>query len=454
MAAHFAKTIQRVMGQQLGQVEEFLFEDRREDGESKYINAYRIRFASGHQIVGLSSRPENIRGLQGIVVIDEAAFHKDVKAMIDACNALLIWGGKIHIISTHNGQANPFNDLLEKARKGELPYAVHRVTFRDAVRNGLFDRVCMRNGWDPTWPRFRAWIERIYRSYTSKEARDEELFAIPAKGSGVVLTRAMIKRCMSDDYPVLRLALPDGFEQRPAGDREAYVEAWLEQTVDPHLALLDPELKSYFGEDFARSSDLTVLAPAQETRQLRLVVPFMVELRNVPFAQQQQILFHIVHRLPRFMAGAMDGRGNGQALAEAACQEFGYSRIEAVMANDGWYLTHMPDLVAAFEDGAIRLPADDQVETDLRQLRRIDGVIKLPKQRTGAAIAKRHGDAAIAIANLIAAANRDVTEIDAHALGDGRAANDAFADGPADEAGAITGTGFGAVGGDLDFGDY
>src|SRR5216683_2283406 len=43
--------------------------------ERASILAYRIRFASGHKIVALSSRPSNLRGKQGRAVIDEAAFH-------------------------------------------------------------------------------------------------------------------------------------------------------------------------------------------------------------------------------------------------------------------------------------------------------------------------------------------------------------------------------------------
>ena len=51
--------------------------------------------------------------------------------------------------------------------------------------------------------------------------------------------------------------------------------------------------------------------------------PFIVELRNIPFRQQEQILFYIADRLPRFVGGAMDARGNGQYLAESAMQRYG-----------------------------------------------------------------------------------------------------------------------------------
>ena len=95
--AHFARVIAEAQSSGISRIEEFLFEDQDEDGSTRMINAYRIRFSSGFSIVALSSRPANIRGLQGIVVIDEAAFHQNVAAVLEAATALLIWGGSVSI---------------------------------------------------------------------------------------------------------------------------------------------------------------------------------------------------------------------------------------------------------------------------------------------------------------------------------------------------------------------
>jgi phage FluMu gp28-like protein len=168
--ARFAKNVAK----ELLEVEEFVFEDEQPDGSSKFINSYRIRFASGFQIVALSSRPANIRGLQGRVVIDEAAFHQNVAAVIDACNALLIWGGTIRIISTHNGALNPFNELIKECLEGKYDYSIHRVTFDDAVANGLYERVCLMRGWDPSPEGKAEWYARIRRAYGSRVAAMRE----------------------------------------------------------------------------------------------------------------------------------------------------------------------------------------------------------------------------------------------------------------------------------------
>ena len=75
-------------------VEEIVLADERAD-----ILAYRIRFASGHKIVALSSRPSNLRGKDGCAVIDEAAFHEDLPGLLKAALAFTMWGGLVRIIS-------------------------------------------------------------------------------------------------------------------------------------------------------------------------------------------------------------------------------------------------------------------------------------------------------------------------------------------------------------------
>ncbi|HGM7154099.1 TPA: hypothetical protein ACKQE6_002645 [Serratia marcescens] len=92
--AKFARVIAAQQAQEVSAIEEFLFEDQDDKGNTRMITAYRVRFASGFQVAALSSRPANIRGLQGVVVIDEAAFHQDVQGVLDAATALLIWGGE------------------------------------------------------------------------------------------------------------------------------------------------------------------------------------------------------------------------------------------------------------------------------------------------------------------------------------------------------------------------
>jgi phage FluMu gp28-like protein len=112
------------------------------------IAAYRVRFASGFQVAALSSRPANIRGLQGVVIIDEAAFHADVQGVLDAATALLIWGGRIVVISSENGKNNPFHQFCKDIEEGATvtmpPCYVSPLMMQSP--NGLFERVCAMKG--------------------------------------------------------------------------------------------------------------------------------------------------------------------------------------------------------------------------------------------------------------------------------------------------------------------
>ena len=205
---------------------------------------------------------------------------------------------------------------------------------------------------------------------------------------------------MKPGIPVVRLTQTDQFTLMPAHIREAETRDWCEAVLLPLLEKLDPDLDHHFGEDFARNGDLSVIWPLVQTRTLDLVTPFVVELRNVPFEQQRQILFYIVDRLPRFMSGAMDARGNGQYLAEVAMQKYGADRIAQVMLSQEWYRENMPPFKAAIEDAKLTLPEDADVLADLRCIVMEKGVAKVPDsaRAKGSDGRERHGDAAVALA--------------------------------------------------------
>lgn len=166
--AKFARVIAKAQKFAISNIEQFIFNDIDEKGNSnKEITSYRIRFSSGFQIVALSSRPANIRGLQGKVVIDEAAFHQDVAGVLDAVTALTIWGGKIVVISSHNGKKNPFNQLMHDVDMGKYgdEAKTMTITFDDAVANGLYERVCMMKSEAPTAEGKEKWYKRIRSLY-------------------------------------------------------------------------------------------------------------------------------------------------------------------------------------------------------------------------------------------------------------------------------------------------
>lgn len=404
--ADFAKMYSLAAGE-ISEAEEVWLEG----DERKSITIFTLKFASGFRIEALSSAPRNLRGKQGRVILDEAAFHNDLAELLKAAMALLIWGGEVHVISTHNGADNPFNDLVQDIRAGKLPYSLHRTTFDDAIADGLYERVCLRTGKPATEAGKAAWIDGIRKRYGDNAA--EELDVIPKNSAGAWLSRALIEARMFD-APVLRWKPPsDNFVLWPEAMRTAEMRDWLDEHVQPLLARLDPALASGFGEDFGRSGDLTVIAPFQIDPNLVRRFPFLLELANCPFDQQREALFYIGDRLPRLRSGKLDGRGNGQYLAEKAVQRWGSQRIECVMLSQGWYRDNTAPLKSAFEDGTILLPRSADVVDDLRAFQVVKGIPLIPDKRTqGDDGQQRHGDSGVAILLAYAASRADDAPIE------------------------------------------
>lgn len=386
-------------------VEEFLFKDQDDDGAEKDISAFRIRFASGFEIVALTSKPRSLRGRQGYVIFDEAAFHDALDELLKAAMALLMWGGKVLVISTHDGVDNPFNELIQDIRSGKRAGKVVKVTFDQAVEDGLYERIALVTG-KPETPEAKAdWIASILGFYG--EDADEELHVIPKASSGTYLLGASIEACMTDAHQVARLKCPDGFQLRPMEERNQFVADWLEEHVAPALVNLDPKLLTAVGEDFGRSIDLSVLAIGQENSDLSVDVPLVIEMANTPIEQQKQVVRFVFAAIRRFLGAHFDATGNGLALAEWAQDEFGYERIEAVKISQGWYLEHGPLLKGHIEDQTMRFARDSNLKSDLRAVKLVRGVPSIP-ERKGA----RHGDSAVAFMMMLAALKSDYEEID------------------------------------------
>lgn len=369
-----------------------------EDEADKHIKTYTIRFPdSGFRIVALSSRPANLRGRQGTIVIDEAAFHDDLPNLLKAALAMLIWGGRVRVISTHDGAENPFNDLVQEIRAGKRRGTVHFIPFGQAVQEGLYKRVCLRQGALWTADAEAAWVAEVYAFYGA--GSEEELDCVPANSGGAWLSRALIERNMAADTPVLRLAKPDAFTHAPEILRRTEIADWLAEYLKPLLGKIPAGVRCYLGQDFARSADLSVWAILYQTPTLSLRCAGLIELRNLPFSSQEQIAFALADGLPHCAGVAMDARGNGQHLAELTQQRYGPGRVAAVMFSESWYRAHTPAFKAALEDATLTdIPRDEAVLDDLRAFRVQHGVARIPDTRTtDKSGGKRHGDAGIAL---------------------------------------------------------
>jgi phage FluMu gp28-like protein len=374
-----------------------------EGEEKKSVFVFSIKFASGNRITALSSKPRNLRGKQGRVILDESAFHEAQGEILKAAMALLIWGGSLRVISTHDGDDNPFNTLIKDIRAGRFPYSVHRFPFSEALNEGLYKRICLRTGDAWSTEGERDWEAKI-RAFYGDDA-EEELDCVPKHGTGAFLTRDLIERNMKKGLPVLRDAREPAFTWRPEFERKGAILSWCEDHLEPELRKLQAlvtanashRISTYLGGDFARTGDLSAFLPLVEDQTLHCTVPFIVELRGMPFDQQLQVLWYVIDRLPRFVGAALDARGLGMMMAEKTAQKYGQSRILCIQATQPWYLENLPPYKAAFEDQTITLPMDADVLADHRIPRVVKGIPQIPDLRSkDAAKKKRHGDTFIA----------------------------------------------------------
>lgn len=404
----------RRLGEAVVAMGEALFPDP--DKPDAQIKVYRVEFASGHKVLALPSVPRALRGMQGLVIIDEAAFHDDLEELLKAAFALLMWGGKVVIVSTHDGDQNPFAVLCNDIRAGRRPYHLGRTTFDDALADGLYQRICLTTGkpWSPAAE--AEWRAQILGVYGDKA--DEELHVIPSPSTGTFIPATLIEARGHDSIPVLRWECTAGFVNLPAAQRQASAAAFLMDEVAREMAMLPPNDSYCFGWDMARSGDLTVLWVLAITPQLLRATRLVVELRNVPFEQQQQILWWVLERLPRKRAGKMDATGLGADLAERTVQKFG-AWVEAVKFSEPWYRENMPPLKAGFEDGTLTIPKDRDIQTDIRLLKLVRGIARVPDRVRDDQGRQRHGDAAIALALAHAASRAEPEAYDYRPAGRG-----------------------------------
>ncbi len=462
---------------QASRIEQHIFQDQQPDGTSRQIQAFRVRFASGFRITALSSRPENIHGLQGVVDLDEAALHKDVAKVLESATALLIWGGRIRVWSTHRGKKNPFNQLVQDVQAGRYgkKAGVIRISFDDAVSNGLYERVCAMRGKVATAEGKKEWYTAIRSAYgPRKAAMREELDVIPRDGDGSAIPSVWIDRAMPEVRPVLRLVFDDDFPKRSEKEREIWCLVWIATTLLPVLraAVAGFSGRWAIGMDFARHRHFSVIKPAKVGQDLRRDVPFLIEMANAPTRQQEQILWALLDALKEGFSGrwsfAGDATGPGQTLMEYTGDRYGRAELDAdtgryiggpiheVTLSRPWYGEWMPKYIALFEDGFLSLPRDASLEDDHRAVEYVDGIPMVPRlERKDLQDPElvRHGDGAIAGVLMQFAALNHVTSvpIEFQAAGARAYIGDGRADGVAT---VVTDDAFGTVSGGNDFGGF
>ena len=372
--------------------------------DAKAINAFRIKFASGFEIMALSSAPRGLRGKQGVVIIDEAAFVDSLAALLKSAMAFLMWGGQVVVCSTHLGAENEFNVQIQDILSGRSKFAHLRIDLDQALEQGLYRRIALVRGkdWSPeAEARFRQEILDFYR-----DNADEELYCVPSMSSGAWLPAPLIEARMTVEVPVLRLELPGDYMHRSYLEQAMLMAGFIKELAD-QVAALDMGPQYAFGFDFGRVSDLSTVSLLAIEKALKRREALSIEMRNVPGREQKMVVGAVLEKVKsRLVGAAFDATGMGWTVAEDMGRKFGLREdheqgsgpVMAVKFTEEWYRLHMPALKAAFEDDQIALIRDAEHLSDLRMIKVIRGIPRVPPTREGETGKKRHGDYGIALA--------------------------------------------------------
>ena len=374
-------------------------EDVLEDGDNELLR-YSVRFPSGKRIEALPSVPRALRsrGRPGDrAVIDELAFCRDPDALLQAAMALRVWGGRIRIISTHNGEHHPFSALVEDIKSGELPYALHTITFDDAVRDGLYRRVldvqrtAVKTA-DPEadlseleWSEERQadWVAEIRASYRYPWQAKEELDCNAAPGAGAWVTLDDYLRCTHED----------------AGRPELYGGG-----------------PCWVGYDVARRQHLAVISVFEQLGDV-LWLRELIEMQNRRFSEQRKE-FARVMRDYRVVRASIDQTGMGEAQVELLQDIHGASRVEGILLTGPTRLDVATALRDVFEDTHIRVGRDRATRDDVRSMRRAPGAGGAPRLYSEEKETDGHSDRFWSFALAAAGAASGVVVYDAHRLRD------------------------------------
>ena len=390
-----------------GEIQQEIIQD-----EGKDILTYVIYFASGFKIKALSSNPKNLRGMQGVVVIDEAAFHEQLAEVLKAALALTMWGAKVRIISTHNGVDNLFNQLILDSRAGRKDYSVHTITLEDACAEGLYKRICQVSKQEWTQEKEDKWKADLLKNTASEEDALEEYYCVPKRSSGGYIPRPLVDRAANPDMIKLAFECDSKFMDWSESERITLTNQWLIKEVLPHLDALDKAQRHSFGCDFARKGDLSVFSVCAVRPDSGRDMAITFEVRNCPYEQQKQIALFILQHIPRFIGAAFDATGNGGYLAESVLLRYGASMVEAVQLNDKWYREWMPKYKALYESELIQIPQDEEIILDQGHIVVINGVPKIDRNRNQGKSGQRHGDSAVSYCMAVRASYMTGGEID------------------------------------------
>ncbi len=336
------------------------------DDESK-LRAFEVEYANGRFSRALSSSPDSFAGKQGWITLDEFALHKNPRQLYSIVQPGLMRGGGLSIISTHRGTANYFNELIKEIKEKGNPkkFELFTIHIEDAVKEGLWLKIQQgledagvedeRLGWSDD-----EFLQSLRDECATDEMWNQEYMCIPCDDSAALLTWEEILKasCTSTEMSALLADVP----------------------------LSAPR---YIGMDIGRRNHPSVIWQWVKYKGL-LIEEEVTPLLNMPFAEQERVLFEKLHRLP-IVTARIDATGLGMQIAENAVTAYP-GKVQGVIFNQGIKTEMAVKAKRKFQDLIVRISDDTKKQYELYSLKQKSGSSNQIIIKEDAGLSEKHSD--------------------------------------------------------------
>lgn len=268
-----------------------------------------LRFSSGKSVRVISSSPTAVIGRRGKIIIDEFGDHKDQKKLFEAAEPCTTWGFPLVIYSAHyHGKGTFFAELVRKHE--EYGFSYHRVTFEQAVAEGLLDRILEKAG--------RVEVGTFKMGYEGrKTTKDEQRAYCNAKRKSVgnkIYDQAYMCIPSDEEGQFIALALYEPCE-RPG-------------ILLDYRQLFSCSGDLYVGWDFARYAHLSVIWVIEKAG-LQYVTRYVLPMHKKP-TPYQNARFDEIMAVPNVRRACIDRTGPGIGATDYAIDKHGSFMVEGV----------------------------------------------------------------------------------------------------------------------------
>ncbi len=374
------------------------FTEQIDDGTTNGATAYCMRFPSGKRCTAMTSNPRRFRSKGGDVGGDEFAFHEHASEMYKAMSPCTTWGGRLRILSSHNGEQSLFNEFVQMAQRhtrgeakvGDVPFSLHTTTIEDAVSDGLAEKINEAKGTTYTRESFLAECRAKCRT---EDDWLQEYMCVPSAETQAYLPYDLLNTC---------IARP-GLCATPTDDLAKFA-ADIQHFSRGASAL-------YLGNDIGRTNDWFILWVLGKFGG-RWSTVGLLRWRNQRFAAMETAIatamdFRGENNL-RVHRACIDRTGLGMQLAERMGEKY-RSRVEGVNFTQQSKAEMAPRVLVHFQDGTIQIPDDRLMKDDLHSLRKSvtsSGNVRYAGERG----ANGHADHFWALALALEAADQPVAQ--------------------------------------------